>query len=196
MNERPFQLVILTGLLTILPIAAYFRIRSQIGGEKLDRLQEGWPILLGIRLPALAHALGLITYAINPALMTWSQIAIPDWLRWLGLPLGVGAGGLLLWAMRSLGKNLTDTVVVRRGATLVRHGPYRYVRHPFYVAMFLTFQANFWLTANLFLLGSGMVVLFFIYQRTTREEANLIERFGDTYRAYAAATPRFIPKWS
>ncbi len=29
--------------------------------------------------------------------------------------------------------------------------------------------------------------------RTNREEANLIERFGDEYRAYMKRTPRYLP---
>ena len=44
-------------------------------------------------------------------------------------------GSLIVWAFQSLGSNLTDTVVTRRQHTLITHGPYRWVRHPFYDAM-------------------------------------------------------------
>ncbi len=43
--------------------------------------------------------------------------------------------------LRSLGKNLTDTVVTRRAHTLVTSAPYRWVRHPFYDALALAVLA-------------------------------------------------------
>lgn len=49
------------------------------------------------------------------------------------------AGGLSIWTLRCLGKNLTDTVVTRREHTLMKDGPFHWVRHPFYdsVALFV-----------------------------------------------------------
>ena len=50
---------------------------------------------------------------------------------------------LLIWTLRSLGPNLTDTVVTRQAHTLVTRGPYRWVRHPFYGCMALfTFRSR------------------------------------------------------
>lgn len=54
------------------------------------------------------------------------------------------AGGLLLfvaskllkwWAIRSLGRAWTFRVIVVPGARLVQAGPYRFVRHPNYIAV-------------------------------------------------------------
>ena len=63
---------------------------------------------------------------------------------------------LLFWTFHSLGKNLTDTVVTRREHTLVTHGPYRWVRHPFYDVVLLWGLSMSLLTANwlMALLGS------------------------------------------
>jgi len=44
-------------------------------------------------------------------------------------------GGLLIWTLRTLGANLTDTVITRKEHTLVTSGPYRWVPHPFYDAV-------------------------------------------------------------
>lgn len=52
-----------------------------------------------------------------------------------GLLLFVAAKSLKYWAIRHLGPRWTFRVVQPPGAALVASGPYRYVRHPNYVAV-------------------------------------------------------------
>jgi protein-S-isoprenylcysteine O-methyltransferase Ste14 len=103
---------------------------------------------------------------------------------------------LLLWTFRSLGKNLTDTVVTRQEHSLVTHGPYRWVRHPLYDSATLLFVAVSLMAANWFVFVTGVVVLLLLIVRTRTEEAKLVARFGDRYRAYMERTGRFIPRWT
>jgi len=77
---------------------------------------------------------------------------------------------------------------------LVTHGPYLWVRHPFYVSVALLILAVFGITSNGFFLLAGGVVLGLIYVRTQKEEELLLSRFGDHYRAYMRRTGRFLPK--
>jgi protein-S-isoprenylcysteine O-methyltransferase Ste14 len=93
-----------------------------------------------------------------------------------------------------LGHNLTDTVVVRRNATFVSSGPYRYVRHPFYCGAAILLAGMVLLTANAVPALTAVFVLAMLAARTPREEARLIERFGDEYRRYQATTGRFFPR--
>jgi protein-S-isoprenylcysteine O-methyltransferase Ste14 len=102
---------------------------------------------------------------------------------------------LLAWTLRGLGRNLTDTVVTRRAATLVTHGAYRWVRHPFYLCMALVIFGNALMAANWFMLAAGAVVLSFIAVRTKTEEEKLVARFGDDYRSYMRRTGRFVPRF-
>jgi protein-S-isoprenylcysteine O-methyltransferase Ste14 len=134
-------------------------------------------------------------FLINPASMAWSSVSLPLWFRWTGVGIGVLAAALMLWTMRRLGKNLTDTVVTRREHTLVTQGPYRWVRHPFYdsAAMFVTGIAL--LAANWFILATGAFAIGVLVLRTRIEEEKLLARFGDPYRAYIARTGRFLPKF-
>jgi methyltransferase len=55
----------------------------------------------------------------------------------LGLIGFAAAKTLKWWAILALGPSWTFRVVVIPGATLVRHGPYRLLRHPNYVAVAL-----------------------------------------------------------
>ncbi len=102
---------------------------------------------------------------------------------------------LLFWTFNSLGKNLTDTVVTRREHTLVTHGPYRWVRHPFYDVGFLWLTSLSLLSANWLLALFGAAVLTMLVIRSRVEEAKLIERFGEEYRAYARRTGKFFPRF-
>src|SRR5437867_1328882 len=163
-------------------------------GEKLDRLQEGIFILISLRLLGLLGIIGLLAFIINPSWMAWSSVPLPQWLRWIGVALGVVAAVLLVWTLRTLGKNLTDTVVTRKEHTLVTTGPYRWVRHPFYVFFALAVLANSLVAANWFLFITGAAAFLLLVVRTRKEEAKLVERFGDAYHQYMSRTGRFFPR--
>src|SRR5205809_405776 len=126
-SDQTFRWVLMWGALAILPVAVYHRIRSQLTGESLDRTQEGWFILITLRLAGLATAVGIIVYLTSPIRMAWSSLPLPEGLRWAGAVLIVLTNVLLTWTLVSLGKNLTDTVVTRREHSLVTSGPYRWV---------------------------------------------------------------------
>jgi protein-S-isoprenylcysteine O-methyltransferase Ste14 len=193
-DDSVFRLVLIAGWLMLMPVLVYHRIRSQATGERLDRRQEGWFILLTLRPVGLAHMAGLITYMVNPSRMAWAALPLPVWLRWIGVGIGVAGGTLLVWTLLNLGRNLTDTVVTRKAHTLVTTGPYCWIRHPFYVATALSVVANGLTTANWFLLAAGTLTMALLVARTTREEALLLARFGAAYRSYVDRTGRFLPR--
>jgi hypothetical protein len=91
---------------------------------------------------------------------------------------------------------LTDTVVTRKKHTMVTTGPYAWVRHPFYTSVALAIVANSLATANWFVFTTGCLAVTLLVMRCRTEEENLIERFGDEYRAYARRTGRFVPRFS
>jgi protein-S-isoprenylcysteine O-methyltransferase Ste14 len=169
-------------------------VKSQATGEKLDRRQEGLFLLVSLRVLGLAGWMGLVVYLIDPAWMAWSSVPLPGWLRWVGAVLVMVAGTLAIWTFRHLGKNLTDTVVTRAEHSLVTIGPYRWVRHPFYVAAETGVLAVSLMTANWFLALMGSLAFILLVVRTRKEEEKLVQRFGDKYREYMQKTGRFIPR--
>ncbi len=192
-NDNLFRLILLAIFVTLLPFALYHRIRSMTK-EKLDRWQEGPFILFGLRLSAVPCFIGGIAWMINPQWMGWSSVPMPLGLRWFGFVL-IGFGSLLLvWTLQNLGKNLTDTVVTRKEHTLVTTRPYRYVRHPFYLAGAVGVVGGSLVAANWFLFLAACVPIGFLVARTRIEEEKLVERFGDEYRDYMGRTGRFFPR--
>ena len=79
---------------------------------------------------------------------------------------------------------------------MVTYGPYRWVRHPFYLTAALVMGSVSVLTANWVIGLSSLLVLALLAVRTPKEEQMLIERFGQQYRDYMARTGRFLPRMS
>ena len=192
--DQTFRLLLVVGFAVIFPIAVYHRLKSQASGETLDRRQEGLFVLATLRPIALIRTIGLFAWLINPEWMVWSRVGLPISLRWLGVGIGFAAASLLVWVFRSLGTNLTDTVVTRCQHTLVTSGPCRWVRHPFYLAFGLIIVADSLATANWFLALTGGLTFALIFIRTKKEEENLIERFGEDYRRYQDRTGKLFPR--
>ena len=193
-DDETFRAVLIVVFLVVLPFGIYHRLKSQATGENLDRRQEGIFILATLRPVGMAFWLGVIAWMVDPEWMAWSSVSIPAWLRWAGVGVITIASGLLMWTFRCLGKNLTDTVVTRQQHTLVVHGPYRWVRHPFYDSVALLVVAVSLIAANWFLLVTGVTALVLLIIRTRTEEQHMVARFGESYRAYMERTGRFLPR--
>jgi protein-S-isoprenylcysteine O-methyltransferase Ste14 len=194
-EDQPFRLLLTVGVAALVPILAYYRVKSQATGEKLDRRQEGICILFSLRLMGLLFFSSLMAYLIDPSWLAWSSLPLPSWSRWAGGILFVTGGVLAIWTFANLGRNLTDTVVTRKEHTLVKTGPYRWTRHPFYGAVAILVLAVGLISASwLFALGGG-AVFGLLVMRTRREEGKLLERFGDEYRRYIDRTGRFVPRF-
>jgi len=94
------------------------------------------------------------------------------------------AGGLLaLAAVRALG----------RGARLVAHGPYRWVRHPYFLGVILMLVGAIVAMRSLPALVLLIPTLRVTVSRARREEHNLALRFGDSYETYRAKVSPFLP---
>jgi len=193
-QEATLRAVLGAGILAVFAITLNHRRRSWASKEALDQRQEGLFILATLRPIGLLLWMGVIAYLVNPAWMAWSSVPLAARLRWTGVGLFALGVGLLTRTLRDLGTNLTDTVVTRRAHTLVTRGPYRWVRHPFYDAVALLILAIAMITANWFVLVAGAVVFVLLAVRSRTEEAMLLARFGEPYRAYSQSTGRFVPK--
>ena len=139
--------------------------------------------------------IAIIVWMVNPELMFWAPMRLPGWARLSGVVFCAMSIALLIWALPALGTNLTDTVVTRQKHTLVTRGAYRWIRHPFYVAMALVTLGASLLTANWFILLMGVIVFCLLALRSRVEEEQLLARFGEPYREYRARTGRFLPKF-
>ena len=79
---------------------------------------------------------------------------------------------------------------------LVRHGPYRLVRHPFYASYLLTWSAAFVATQAWPLL-LPLALMSAIYVRAAHQEERKFEAspLAGHYAEYRARTGMFLPRW-
>ena len=82
----------------------------------------------------------------------------------------------------------------KRPNILVTQGPFRYVRHPLYLASLLTYFGLTIATASFFSLAL-FVGIFVFYNYIAGFEEQLLERkFGEEYRNYRGKTGKWIPR--
>ena len=142
----------------------------------------------------ISWSLSVVVYALAPEWIAWARLDLPDWLRWVGIAMGLAALTLLGWSDCHLGRNFSHFLRIRSKHELVQSGPYRWIRHPIYSSGVLFFIAML-LAASNWVVGlcwSGVLVLY--AHRMPREESMMLEEFGEEYRRYIKTTGRLLPK--
>jgi len=108
-------------------------------------------------------------------------------------------GTVLLFAglpLFTAGAYLTGRYVYSRQPTdrpLLQKGPYRFIRHPIYLAFMLVATGFILLALNLVMLP--LAYMFTATRYPKQEEPELIKLYGDAYREYQQRTGRFLPKF-
>ncbi|MFI5252672.1 MAG: methyltransferase family protein [Bacteroidota bacterium] len=98
-----------------------------------------------------------------------------------------------LWGVSIAGSETRTTGPVG-GTFLITKGPFAYVRNPLYVGNIVIYCGFGIMAKALWLLL--MAFIFFTIQYTlivSLEEEHLLKAFGDDYRRYSGAVPRFFP---
>ncbi len=117
------------------------------------------------------------------------------WLPWLGIVMLLGLAGtmaLRYWAIISLGDRWTTRVFVVPGESPVARGPYRWLRHPNYLAVIVEVATlplihGAWWTAMTFSVGNALV----LRTRIRVEEQALAEH--SDYQGVLGDRPRIVP---
>src|SRR5438046_8997795 len=126
-------------------VAAYLVFLALFGAERIAE------VLLSKRNARIAFARGSVesgaqhfrwmalVHALFLPACAWEVVALnrpfPGLLGWAAFALALCAQGLRWWAIASLGWRWNVRVIVVPGLTPVRSGPYRFVRHPNYIAV-------------------------------------------------------------
>ncbi len=136
----------------------------------------------------------LLLYFLTPWIDSF-HFQLPPWLRWCGCGILILGDTGFWWTHKALGKNWAPVLEIHKGQDLVTRGPYSFVRHPMYAAMFFIHMGMALLSANWIVamacLGS-MTAMYFL--RVSEEEKMMVEYFGEAYRDYMNRTGRMFPR--
>jgi len=129
----------------------------------------------------------------------WSLLAdriIPqnDAITIIGLLLTLGGLIFAVWARIALGANWSGTVTIKSGHNLIRRGPYRWIRHPIYTGILLSFLGTILLQGEVRAFLGFVFVLLALYRKAKREERFLSEEFGEGFAEHAKHTGMFLPR--
>jgi protein-S-isoprenylcysteine O-methyltransferase Ste14 len=165
-----------------------FRSQRRHGGTRQDRGS--------IYAVAAASILGVVAAFVLADNVHTTAIGVTRWpLFVLGLAIVLLGITLRQWAVVTLGTFFTVQVQVHSDQTVVDAGPYRWVRHPSYTAIVMSFfgigvALENWLSLAVLLIVPtiGLVV------RIRVEERALLEALGEPYRSFADSRARLIPR--
>lgn len=193
MNENIFHMIFAVAFFSMVFLRIYYGRKARHHRAEVET-KESKANMVVRALFGLGYVGALIVYILAPGWFDWAAISLPNWVRWIGAILTSGSVMLLWWVQWALDVQFNTTLHTQADHKLIQHGPYRWVRHPMYTALFSMGLGWFFLTANLFvgiplMLGIVLVVL----SRVQYEEAVLTELFGDEYRVYIKETGRFLP---
>jgi protein-S-isoprenylcysteine O-methyltransferase len=119
---------------------------------------------------------------------------LPGWVFYLGIFLMLLGIVVRQWAIAVLGRFFSLNVRIVEDHQVVDKGPYRWVRHPSYTGVLMTFIG---LSLAVQSLGALLVLLAvftvsFGY-RMRVEEKTLLSELGDNYASYMKKAKRIIP---
>jgi protein-S-isoprenylcysteine O-methyltransferase Ste14 len=177
----------------------YFATRTRLAGGRMaaDRIaikREGWGHVVVRTIRSLSLVAFLVLYAINPPWLVVLSVPFPDWLRWMGVALGIASFAIYAWSRATLGKEWSSPLQMRENHHLVTTGPYVWIRHPIYLALMVFMAGIALVTANWFLVAFLVVSIADLALRIPKEEQMMIEEFGNEYKAYMQRTGRLLPK--
>jgi len=133
--------------------------------------QQGWDKLLFPLLMAFPFA-WLVFMSFDAVRLHWSSV--PGWLQVVGAIILFGSFYLFFLTFR---ENAYLSPVVRiqeeRGHTVVSSGPYQYVRHPMYAAIFVFVVGTSLLLGSWYGFLLGLILVVMLARRAVLEERTL-----------------------
>ncbi len=177
-------LVTLVGGMRMLELAVARRHVARLearGAVEIGRSLYPW--MVAVHAGFLAACVAEVWLLDRPLLPALAEVC---------LGLLVAAVALRWWVIRTLGERWTTRVLVLPDAGPIVSGPFRYLRHPNYLAVVVEFAAlplvhTAWLTALIFSLADAAVL-----RRRIRLEEDALSDAGD-YRRLMGGRSRFIP---
>jgi len=117
-----------------------------------------------------------------------------QWIAWTGVAWTSLGAAVAIWARYCLGEYWSARVSLKEGHRIIRSGPYAYVRHPIYAGMGLGAVGTAIVVGEWRGVLAVALVLAVHSLKALREEALLLQEFGEEYVLYRRRTGFLIPR--
>lgn len=118
---------------------------------------------------------------------------VPNWIQVLTLILAIFGVVIVLLAILQLNKNLSPFPSPKSGSQLIKTGLYKFIRHPIYTGIILTFLGFSIYSESIYRLIITAILYFLFLLKSGYEEKLLQKKFSE-YEEYRSKTGRFFPK--
>ena len=176
----------------VLELVSTLVISPALSGERSQPLAEG--IDPAVRpLGSLLFVTTVASGALDVGRIHWMR-PFPRGVQDAALLVLIGGNALQIWAMAVNAFFSTELrIQAESGHQLVRHGPYRYVRHPGYLAMLLIAPSTALTLGSKLALFPAAIYVALILFRVEREDRYLLRNLPG-YADYIGGAPdRLIP---
>lgn len=192
--EILFRLMVLVVMGCAFLLSGLYIGKARREGEFIPREEEGWPAVILRMVSGFIFLSVVILDIFFPQLMGWARLGLPLWARITGVVISLVCLVWLWWVFRTIGANISETMLTKESQELVVSGPYQLVRHPLYTGSLLFLLSLSLILDNwLILIFTVLGILAFRLLVIPAEEAQLLEAFGEEYESYQARTGALLP---
>ncbi len=132
---------------------------------------------------------------IAPSFPRISLLGSAEWISTASLATGAVILALGCWAGHASHEALKRNVSPDGdAASVLRGGPYRRVRHPFYLSLILVISSLVLIIRSYPLLAGLIVMVSISLNEAKKEEARMMKSFGAEYLEYRRRTGMFLPR--
>lgn len=188
MGSRTLFLILL-GVVALTRIVELAISKRRVSGLKVDAAKDAAPPDPNYRFMVVVHS---ILFVLPPIEVLWLDRVFRWDIAGPALAALVIATGLRVWVIRILGASWNTKGIVDPSMTVVTRGPYRWIRHPNYLAVILEIAAlplvhTAWISALVLSALNGLVLA----GRIPQEEKALFAI--PEYEAAFKDKPRILP---
>lgn len=162
--------------------------KSKIGEakEKPKTYLQNLPVIL-----STVALVGLILAVFQIGTLEYS--ADHNTIRYIGLIVYLAFSWIQIWALKSLGENFSQDILIKKNHQLVTKGPFKFIRHPQYLSQILIDLGGTAATLSFIVAPLAIIQIPFIFLRASLEDKLLSKYFSDEFSSYKKKSGLIFP---
>jgi len=114
-------------------------------------------------------------------------------IRYIGLVVYLMFSWIQIWALKSLGENFSQDILIKKNHQLVTKGPFKFIRHPQYFSQILIDLGGAAATLSFIVAPLAIIQIPFIFLRASLEDKLLSKHFNDEFSSYKKKSGLIFP---